>query len=296
MGDVMRVLVTGASGLLGAVVAECFSSSGHSVMGTYNLHALAGLARLEIRDRCQVMSTVRTFHPDLIVHAAAMPNVDLCEVERGSCYEVNIVGTQHIIESANIFKAKLVFFSSDYIFDGKSGPYSEESAPNPINFYGACKLEAEDRIRKQLRDFVIIRTTVVYGWERQGKNFVLSTIAKLKRGEEVRVPIDQVGTPTYANNIAEALVDLVRGRQIGVFNVVGPELMDRYTFAKLVAETFGLSEALLIPTRTADIRQIASRPLMSGLKTDKLRSVSRMRMVPPKEGLCLMRESREGLV
>jgi len=296
MGDSMRVLVVGASGLIGGIVAKLFKSSGHSVLGTYNSYAVEGLTRLDICERRQTISIVRSFHPDLIVHAAAMANADLCEVKRDLCYKVNVMGTQHLIDSARAVKAKLVYFSSDYIFDGKSGPYSEDDTPNPINFYGACKLEAENRIWKGLIDFIIVRTTVVYGWERQGKNFVMSTIAKLRRGEVMKVPVDQVGTPTYANNIAEALLDLVCKRQTGVFNVVGPDLMDRYTFARLVAETFWLPKELLIPTKTADLGQTAARPLNAGMKIDKLKSVSHVRMLAPKEGLWLMRESKEELV
>jgi len=292
-GDPMRILVVGASGFIGKEVATLFEASGHLVLSTYSSHAVPGLVKLDICDELQTMNIVMSFRPDVVVHAAAISNVDACEVDRDLCHKVNVLGTQHLIDFASAVGAKLVYFSSDYIFDGKSGPYSEDDTPNPVNFYGACKLEAESRIRRQLVDFIIARTTVVYGWEQQGKNFVMQTIARLKRGELTKVAVDQVGTPTYVNNLAEALLDLVGKGQRGVFNVVGPELMDRYTFAKLVAEVFDLPRNLLIPVRTAEIGQKASRPLNAGMKIDKLRMVSTVRMLPPKEGLMEMRDSKE---
>ena len=292
--DSKHVLVVGASGLIGAIVARCFASAGHRVLGTYNSHPRDGLTRLNISDQEQTMSTVRAFRPSLVVHAGAMANVDLCEIERESCYKVNVMGTQNLIESAAAIGAKLIYFSSDYIFDGRSGPYSENDIPNPLNFYGVCKLEGERMIQKQLGDFLIARTTVVYGWERQGKNFVMSVISNLRRGEMMRIPSDQVGTPTYADNIAQALLDLFRTGQTGVFNIAGPELMDRHTLANLVAETFDLRKELLIPISTADLGQKAARPLKAGIRIDKLRSVSSVRMLPPREALRLMKESPQG--
>jgi len=294
----MNVLVVGASGLVGGTVTRVFKSRGYSVVGTYlhDSNATEKLRRMDISDRLQTLRIVQEISPEIIIHAAAMTNVDLCQVERDRCFGVNVLGTQHVVDAARTLGARLIFFSTDYIFDGVAGPYYEHDAPNPINFYGACKLEAENRIRKGLHDYLIARLTVVYGWERQGKNFAMRLMANLRKGEKMNVPVDQIGTPTYANNIAEAVLDLVQKRQSGVFNIAGPELMDRYSFAKLAAETFGLPKELLIPTTTADLGQTAARPLNAGLKTDKLRSVSQVRMLPPRGGLRLMRESKEELM
>jgi len=294
----MKILVVGASGFIGGAVARLFKSHGYSVIGTYLHDSLADekLMRMDISNRFQTFKIIQEFSPDIVIHAAAMTNVDLCEVERDLCFSVNVLGTQNVVDATKTIAAKLIFFSTDYIFDGRSGPYSEDDAPNPINFYGACKLEAENRIQKGLQDFIIARTTVVYGWERQGKNFVMSTIAKLKRGKMMKVAADQIGTPTYVSNIAEALLDLVCKEKAGVFNVVGLELMDRYTFARLTAEIFDLPKELLIPTPTAELGQTAARPLNGGMKIDKLRSVSRVRMLTPSEGLRVMRESKQGSI
>jgi len=218
--------------------------------------------------------------------------VDLCETEKTLCNRINVLGTQNLIDAVRAAKSRLIYLSTDYVFDGKSGPYSEKDTPNPMNFYGKCKLKAENLIQKQLDDFIIARTTVVYGWEKQGKNFVMNMIARLKRGERVKVPIDQIGTPTYVNNIAEIFLDLASKKTRGVFNVAGPELMNRYTFAKLAAKIFGLSEELLVPIKTSDLGQKAPRPLNAGMKIAKLRSVSHVQMLSPKEGLSHMRASK----
>jgi len=294
----MNILVVGASGFIGGIVARLFKSRGYSVVGTYlhDSNAAEELRRMDICDRLQTLKIVQEVSPEIIIHAAGMTNVDLCEVERDRCFNVNVLGTKHVVDAAKTLGARLVFFSTDYIFDGAAGPYHEHDPPNPINFYGRCKLEAENRIRKGIHDYLIARLTVVYGWERQGKNFVMRLIANLRKGEKMKVPVDQIGTPTYANNIAEAILDLVQKRQTGIFNIAGPRLMDRYSFAKLAAETFGLPKELLIPTTTADIGQTAARPLNAGMKINKLRSVSCVRMLPPTEGLRLMRDSKEGLV
>lgn len=273
-------------------MVEFLRPSGHSVLGTYNNHAAQGLTKLDIRDRRETINIAKGFCPDIIVDATAMADVDSCEKERDLCYGVNVLGTSHLIDAAKVSKAKLVFFSSDYIFDGESGPYQEDASPHPINFYGACKLKAENRILSALKDFLIVRTTVVYGWEVQGKNFVTRLIETLKRGETMKVPLDQLGTPTYASNIPEALLDLISKGETGTFNVVGPELMDRYTFARLAAETFDLPKELIIPTTTADLGKAAARPLHAGLKINKLSSVSQVQMLNPEEGLRLMSAAR----
>jgi dTDP-4-dehydrorhamnose reductase len=288
----VRFLVVGASGLIGGAVVEFLRPSGHSVLGTYNNHAAQGLTKLDIRDRRETIKIAMDFCPDIIVDATAMADVDRCEKERNLCYIVNVLGTSHLIDAAKATRAKLVFFSSDYIFDGESGPYSEDASPHPINFYGACKMEAENRILGTLKDFIIIRTTVVYGWEVQGKNFVVRLIETLKRGERTEVPLDQVGSPTYASNIPEALLNLISKGEMGIFNVVGPELMDRYTFARLTAEIFDLPKKLVIPTTTAALGKAAARPLHAGLKIDKLSSVTQVRMLNPEEGLRRMRASK----
>jgi len=291
MVESVRVLVVGASGLIGGKVARSFASSGSVVLGTFRSHPLEGLSRLDICNEAETMRIVDDFNPDLIAHAAALTNVDLCETERDSCYRTNVTATQNLVKCARKVGAKLVYFSTDYIFDGNNGPYSEEDPPNPINFYGTCKLEAEKAIRG-MDDFLIARTTVVYGWERQEKNFVMNLANRLQRGERVHVPVDQIGTPTYADNLAEAIVDLVDKREKGVFNIAGPDLIDRYTFARMVAEVFQLPQALIVPRKTTDLGQKAARPLNGGLKINKLKLVSSVTMLPPRQGLEIMRNSQ----
>lgn len=203
---------------------------------------------------------------------------------------MNVEGTANLVRAAGEAGARLVYFSSDYVFDGRDGPYTEDDTPNPISVYGEAKLAAERFIQEHLPDHLIVRVTVVYGWERQGKNFVMGLIRRLSQGEMMRVPGDQIGSPTYADNLVAAVLELAAHGQRGVFHVAGSELMDRYTFACLAADTFGLDRAGLLRVTTAELGQRAARPLRAGMKIDKVRSVVRTPLLAPAEGLRCMRD------
>jgi dTDP-4-dehydrorhamnose reductase len=179
----------------------------------------------------------------------------------------------------------MVFFSSDYVFDGVNGPYSEDDATHPISVYGETKLAAESFIRKILDDFLIIRTTIVYGCEELGKNFCYRLINTLKSGQRIRVPTDQIGTPTYAHNLSEVVIDLIENNRSGIYNVVGCDVADRYEFAKRVCAVFGLNEKLLIPVTTSELNQKAPRPLKAGLRIDKVRKDSSIKIMGIDESL-----------
>ncbi|MFH0777686.1 MAG: sugar nucleotide-binding protein, partial [Candidatus Eisenbacteria bacterium] len=180
-----------------------------------------------------------------------------------------------------------------YVFDGEDGPYTEDDTPSPINEYGRQKLECEEIVQTEITNFVIVRTTVVYGVEARKKNFVAKLIDALSKGDCVRVPSDQYGNPTYVWNVAEASVELARRRDTGIFNVVGATRIDRYGFAREAAREFGLSERLVAPVTTPELTQRAKRPLNAGLVTDKAGAVLKTRLLGTAEGLARMREEWE---
>jgi dTDP-4-dehydrorhamnose reductase len=189
------------------------------------------------------------------------------------------------------YGAQLVFFSTDYVFDGTAGPYAENDPPNPINAYGKAKLEAERIIQGELDNYLIIRLSGVYGWEPRRKNFVTATIDKLRRGESMAVPSDQTGTPTYAANMTDVVLSLVERRQRGIVHVAGGETMNRYTFGCLVADAFGLDKSLLEAIPSLRLDQKAQRPLSCGLSIDKVQAIIGGRLIGPQDGLQLMREA-----
>jgi dTDP-4-dehydrorhamnose reductase len=154
-------------------------------------------------------------------------------------------------------------------------------------------VEVEEIIEKELSEFLIIRTTVVYGWEREGKNFIMQMLRNLNKGVPMRVPLDQFSSPTYAQNLADAVRDLVCANEVGIFNIVGSEVINRYEFAKIVCDVFSLDANLLIPVRTSELNQKAKRPLRAGLKIDKVNRLIRTPLLPPYQGLQKMKDERE---
>jgi dTDP-4-dehydrorhamnose reductase len=273
----MRVLIVGASGFVGSALQAAF---GPDAVGTYCTHAADGLRQLDLRDVAAVQLLVGEARPELIIQPAAQPNVDWCEDHEQESHEIN------------------VFFSSDYVFSGAAGPYAEDAATGPQNVYGRHKLEAERLIAARLDDYVIVRVCGVYGFEPRGKNFVMGLLAKGRRGEPMNVPSDQWGTPTYADNLAAVVRELVSSGCHGIYHVVGPECMDRVSFARLACEVFGLDPAFLRVRTTAELRQRAPRPLRGGLQTAKVRAILKTQLLGPRRGLELMRERlrHEGLL
>jgi len=211
---------------------------------------------------------VRAADPAYVLVPAAATHVDRCELEAQMAYEVNVVGTSHLVDAANEVGAVIVYFSSDYIFDGADGPYDERATANPISQYGLQKLSAEHLIAQRATEALIVRTTVVYGPEPQGKNFIYRLLAALHKGQEIAVPVDQVGTPTYAPALADAVFDLLAAGARGVINVAGSELVTREEFALEAARAFGEDPSLVRSVFTSELGQAALRPLNGGLRSD----------------------------
>ncbi len=284
----MKHLVIGASGQVGGYLFRALADAGEDVEGTYYSFHISGLQRLDIRREGRVQELIAAVEPENIYLPAAQSNVEYCEVNGPDAARTNILGTHYVVQAANDVGAKVVFFSSDYVFDGKAGPYREDAAAHPINVYGWQKLAGEHYVALHASDFLIIRTTVVYGWERQGKNFICHLLRRLRAGSMIHVPTDQIGSPTYAPNLADAVAGLaITGKQ-GVYHVAGPERVSRYDFACEAARAFGLPETMIWPTLTVNTRQRAMRPLEAGLVVDKAQAVLTVPLVGYKEGLQIM--------
>ena len=286
----MRTLIIGASGCVGGILYQDFPKLG-DVWGTYCSHPWNNLVPLDITRPVDVLRLFEEFQPDLVLQPAAQPNVDGCEENPAESHRVNVEGTRNVVEAIRRTKAKYVFFSSDYVFDGKSGPYGEEDLPNPIQVYGRHKLEAERVIQERLDNFLVIRVHGIFGWERQGKNFVVRLIELLSQAKTMTVPSDQIGSPTYAPNLSDALRELVLKDTRGIYHLVGSTVIDRYSFARLAAMVFHLDARLLIPKTTADLKQKAARPLKSGLRIDKVQRELAIRLWSAEESLRHMKAS-----
>ncbi|MFQ5902793.1 MAG: lipopolysaccharide biosynthesis protein RfbH [Candidatus Binatia bacterium] len=266
-----RAAVIGASGLVGQALMRVLDNNQYEVTGTYATHPDDGLIPLDISDPSQVRDYFRLIQPEIVFLTAALTHVDYCEDHPDETFRINTEGTKNVAKEAAHCHSRLVFYSTDYIFDGKNGPYDELAEACPVSVYGKSKLEAERAIQEILEDYLVLRTTIVYGWDRRSKNFAMQVFQKLQGGTPLQVPEDQVGTPTLVNYLAEASVRLVQQEIRGIVNVVCKDLLSRLEFGKALAKVFGLDPEMIVPMPTASLRQRAPRPLRGGLQVEKLR-------------------------
>ncbi len=295
INEIKRALVIGASGQVGGVIARRLVASGVTTCGTYCGHkpeqsSNYELQHLDLLDSDEVHKVIKDAAPDCIYLAASYTDVDGCENDPERSYAVNVSGVRDMVSAVQDKPCKLVYFSSDYVFDGLKGPYDEKAKPAPLNVYGQHKLEAERIIASSGLSNVIVRTTVVYGDEWQRKNFVARLIATLGKGESLTVPNDQIGNPTYNETLADASIELCNSYNQGVFNIAGQERVSRYQFALEAAQVFGLDQSLIKATSTSALNQAAKRPLAGGLILTKAKSALKTELIGYKDGLLKLKE------
>ena len=275
-----RVLVTGGNGLLGTKTIGLLLAQGRQPLSASVepecLNSFLGdfpYYPLDITDAEAVSRLFAESRPDAVVHTAAFTAVDACETQRELSWRVNVDGTANVASACREHGARLVHVSTDYIFDGEDGPYTEEDEPNPISHYGAGKLESEKAVKSRCLDWVIGRTMVLFGDAPNVRpSFVKWLVDNLSRGQSVRIVDDQIGSPTLADNLAEMLVALLDSGKIGIYNTAGDALVDRHEFAVMAARLFGLDSGLIQRIKTKDLNQPAPRPLKSGLIMDKFKA------------------------
>jgi dTDP-4-dehydrorhamnose reductase len=286
----MRTLIIGASGLVGSALRAVFPDA----VGTYFRNPGTALVPLDISDAAAVDALVADVAPGLVLLPAAQPNVDRCELEPAESERINVGGTRHVAAAAARVGARLVYFSTDYVFDGRAGPYAPDAATGPINVYGRHKLAAEGIVRAATPDHLIVRACGVYGYQPTGKNFVMALARLAAAAEPMRVPSDQWGTPTLAESIAEAVRELALAGHRGIVHPVGPDYLTRIDFARLAAEVFGYGSDFLQPVTTPELKQPAARPLRGGVDNRSTQALLRTtKLVGAREGLVFMRRRME---
>ena len=287
-----KVLVVG-TGLLGGKLAKLFTDKFEfEVFTTYAQHRIpiSGYKtykmNIENRHSCEIIKKIK---PDYIVHTAAFTNVDACEMHKEDAFKINVNGTKHIAEASKEINTKLVYVSTDYVFDGEKGMYKEDDPTNPVDYYGETKLEGEKVVKDlRLRDYIIVRPSVLYGWNSVRLNFVTWVIDELREGKEINIVKDQFNTPTLADNLAELILELIESEESGLFHACGSERINRYDFALKIAAIFDLNKELIKPIASDQLNWIAKRPMDSSLDTSRISRIQKPLNI--EEGLTRMRD------
>lgn len=273
-----KLLITGANGLLGQkLIAQLEGDPYWNVLATSrgeNRLPSLGIAyqSMDIEDRQKVAEIVAAFKPDVILHTAAMTNVDQCELNREDCWRANVEAVQHIIAAAEQQGAFLLHVSTDFIFDGKTGPYDEKAEPAPVNFYGESKLEAEKLVQRSTTPWAIARTVLVYGITNSlsRSNIILWVKNSLEEGKPIKVVDDQWRTPTLAEDLADGCLRIAREKAEGIWNVSGKDFLSPFEMAIKTADYFGLDKSLMTRADSSTFTQPAKRPPRTGFMIDKM--------------------------
>ncbi len=263
----MKSLIIGASGQVGGALKYKLKDDSE-VAGTYTANEKEGLIRLDITKKEGLDQVIKEF--DSIILCSAAANVDYCETHMEEAQRLNVDGARNVAESCSRLGKKLVFMSTDYVFDGASGPYSEDATTNPINVYGKTKLEGE-KIVSQVEGSLILRITNVFNWGFDKRNFFYFVYTNLKAGKPVKGITDQYATPCFSGNLADFIIELINENKSGVYNIGLDEYLTRYDFATRIADFFNLDRSLIGKVTTAELKQIAPRPKFAGFDLSKIK-------------------------
>lgn len=285
----MRCLVIGASGQLGRAVCDALRLK-HEVLETAHRAPRPDQWRIDLADAGSVRLVLVEVKPEWIVIAGALGNVDRAEQEPELCRAINVNGPRVVAEYAQEQGSRVVYYSSDAVFDGSQNAYEETDRVSPLNTYARSKVEAERLLQELLPEqSLIIRTAWMYGPDERRRNFVLNTIEELRHGRMVQVPSDQWGSPTYTEDVAWLTRALLEQGASGVFHAVGPEFLSRDAWAQRICRQFQLDEALLHPTSLAQLQQAAVRPARVLLDCRKVQALGARPFRTPAEGLALLK-------
>ncbi len=269
-----KILITGATGQLGRSLMALLSSYYH-VLGTLHRNPVASrmnypCEKMDVGNLEEVRKVIRHYNPDVVINTAAFTHVDRAETERESAWRINVTGLENIIKCTGN-QTRVIQISSDYVFDGKDGPYREADPTYPISYYGKTKLAAENLLRGANRHFLILRGNVLYQTSADDKASFFSWVyTSLKKGTPIRVVTDQISNPTWVEAFSQAIMKCIVLGAAGIYHFGSNDYLSRYEFALKVAEIFGFDAGLITPILTEELNQPAPRPHHSGLVTDKI--------------------------
>lgn len=294
------LLVTGANGLLGQkIVARLMEKKSFGILATGRgacrlPDAWEGYVyrQMDTTDYGQIASVFQEFKPQVAIHCASMTNVDLCETDQEQCYEQNVKAVSNMVEACAKYQTHLIHLSTDFIFDGKGGPYGEDAVPNPINYYGMTKLESEKIVQQSKLEWTIIRTALVFGisHDMSRSNIILWVKNALENGKELQLVDDQFRTPTLAEDLAEGCILAAEKQAKGIFNISGKDFLTPYDMGVKTADFFGLDKGKIKKADSFSFTQKAKRPLKTGFIIDKAINILGYAPRSFEEGIAILAE------
>jgi len=276
----MKALVTGASSLPGYRTVKAALDRGHQVVAVYMQNPIAmeeeklERVRLDITDQVALPRLLAKEKPDIVLHMAALGDVDQCERDKVLAWKTNVQATVGLMSSLSHPPPFVLYLSTDYVFDGERGRYAESDPPNPVDYYGLTKLMGEVICNSGTPECAIVRASSIYGLGPGRRNFAKFLIDKLSVGETVKALTDQYTSPSQASTLAEAIVEIAEGKLKGIFHITG-ERMSRYEFAVRLAEKLGFDKSLVKQASMEDMKWYAKRPRDSSLVSEATRGVLR---------------------
>ena len=263
-----KILITGAFGQLGRALTHELEDDYLLLLTDTVIPPNSNGLPLDITDRKLVKETLPALEPDLIVNLAAMTDVDGCESNPDKAWIVNSTSVQNLLDFG---QCPLIHISSDYVFDGKNGPYKESDETNPINVYGETKLESEELIWASGERHLVIRTNVVYDYEPTTKaSFLKWVVESLQKNLEINVVTDQYNNPTWASSLAYVIKRCIELDVTGLVHWGDKDYLNRYEFAQQIADAFGLNKKLIKPITSEALNQLALRPENGGVDSSLL--------------------------
>lgn len=291
----MKILVTGGSGLLGSAVSFHFKDY-FEVLSTYTTHKVeiegCNTAFMDITDQKNTAQIVKKFNPEIVVHTAALVGMNICEKEPALADKINVQGTRNIVEACKKSNSKLIYISTDYVFDGKKGDYTEEDKPSPINVYGKTKYKGELLIDTQ-KDAVV--RTSIYGCNiiKERRSFSTWIIDDLRNDKQINIFVDNINSMMLVNNLAEALKEFIDKDLNGIMNIASTEKMSKYDFALKLADIFKLDKGLIKPIRNDQVDNSDKRPLDVSLSTSKAKKQLKTRLLNAKDSMVKLKKLEE---
>lgn len=289
-----KILVTGSNGLLGQKLTEQLAEHPEfSLIATakgenrnpFNTGYL--YESMDIGNARETEAVILKHLPDVLINTAAITNVDACESEKELCLALNVNAVKYLTDAMNKVNGHIIHLSTDFIFDGTSGPYDEEATAHPLSFYADSKLMGEQVIQTFARSWSIARTIIVYGVvaDMSRSNVILWVKKNLEEGKPIKVVNDQFRTPTLADDLAKGCIALAEKKAEGIFNIAGKDQMSIYELALRVADFWHLDKSLITPSTSDTLKQPAKRPPVTGLRIEKAKKVLGYEPVSFEEGL-----------